>query len=208
MRAILVANPKGGCGKTTLAVNLASYLANQNERVYLWDLDRQRSALEWLNLRPASFPAIRRLDQQDDTHLPKLKGDGAWMILDSAAGLHGKNLAHAVRLAHKILVPVQPSAFDMAATQDFLDGLMEEKAVRKHRTFIGVVGMRVDPRTRAATTLEQFLQQYDLPVLTYLRDTMVYVNAAFAGEGIFDLPHYVSDRDREQWGPVIEWVRE
>ncbi|MBI2314387.1 MAG: hypothetical protein HYU77_18015 [Betaproteobacteria bacterium] len=71
-----------------------------------------------------------------------------------------------------------------------------------------VGGMRVDPRTRAATTLEQFLQQYDLPVLTYLRDTMVYVNAAFAGEGIFDLPYYASDRDREQWGPVIEWVRD
>lgn len=206
MQAILVANPKGGCGKTTLAVNLASYLASQNERVYLWDLDRQRSALEWLNLRPASLPTIRRLDEGDDTQLPKVKG-GAWMILDSPAGLHGKNLAHAVRLVHKILVPVQPSAFDMAATQDFLDGLMEEKVVRKHKISIGVVGMRVDPRTRAATMLEQFLQQYDLPVLTYLRDTMVYVNAAFAGEGIFDLPHYVSDRDREQWGPLIEWVR-
>lgn len=207
MHAILIANPKGGSGKTTLATNLAGYLAREREQVFLWDLDRQRSSLSWLEIRPPELPPIGRLDSHDGEHAKGPQHE-AWVVLDSPAGLHGKNLAHAVKLAHKILVPVQPSIFDMAATRDFLDALTEEKAVRKHRTFLGIIGMRVDPRTKAASTLEAFLAQYDLPVLAYLRDTQVYPNAAFNGQSIFDLPHYLGERDWEQWGPVLEWVRE
>jgi chromosome partitioning protein len=204
MRAILVANPKGGAGKTTLATNLAGALAARGEKVFLWDLDRQQSSLNWLALRPAGRPPIQRLDVKDgETDMPRGK---ATLILDSAAGLHGKNLAHALKIAHKVVVPVQPSVFDMAATSLFLQLLAEEKAVRKHKTFIGVVGMRVDPRTKAAATLEAFLAQFKLPVLTYLRDTQVYVNAAFNGLSIFDLPEYLSARDVEQWQPLLDWI--
>jgi len=207
MQVILVANPKGGCGKTTLATNLAGYLAGQNQRVVIWDLDRQKSSLDWLALRSADLPTITRLDTERDELHPKIPENNDWLVLDSPAGMHGKNLAHALKLAHKVIVPVQPSVFDMAASRDFLDRLIEEKIVRKHKTFIGIIGMRVDPRTRAAATLEQFLTQYDLPVLTYLRDTMVYVNAAFNGKSIFDLPHYQAERDLEQWEPLIEWLK-
>ncbi|ARO88933.1 cobyrinic acid a,c-diamide synthase [Nitrosospira lacus] len=206
MRTILVANPKGGCGKTTLATNLAAYLAGQNQRVVMWDLDRQKSSLDWLALRPSELPTITSLDADRNEIHPDIPENNDWLVLDSPAGMHGKNLAHALKLAHKVMVPVQPSVFDMAATRDFLDQLMEEKSVRKHKAFIGIIGMRVDPRTRAAATLEQFLQQYDLPVLTYLRDTMVYVNAAFNGKSIFDLPPYQTERDISQWQPIIEWV--
>ena len=207
MRTILVANPKGGCGKTTLATNLAAYLAGQNQRVVMWDMDRQKSSLEWLALRPAEFPSITSLDAERDEIHPDIPENSDWLVMDSPAGIHGKNLAHALKLAQKIIVPVQPSIFDMSATRDFLDRLMEEKTVRKHKSFIGIIGMRVDPRTRAAATLEQFLKQYDLPVLTYLRDTMVYVNAAFNGKGIFDLLPYQTERDLPQWQPIIEWVK-
>ena len=206
MRVILVANPKGGCGKTTLATNLAGYLAGQNQRVIMWDLDRQKSSSDWLALRPADLPSITRMDVERDEIHPEIPENNDWLVLDSPAGMHGKNLAHALKLAHKVIVPVQPSVFDMAATRDFLDRLIEEKIVRKHKTFIGIIGMRVDPRTRAASTLEQFLRQYDLPVLTYLRDTMVYVNAAFNGKSIFDLPHSQTERDLPQWQPLIEWL--
>ncbi len=204
MKAILVANPKGGAGKTTIATNLAGALAVSRKRVVLWDLDRQQSALNWLEIRPSDRPAIDRLDAGDSGHGPTRRCD--WLILDSPAGLHGKNLSHALKLAHKVLVPVQPSVFDMAATSSFLQVLLEEKVVRKQRAYVGIVGMRVDPRTRAASTLEAFLRQYDLPVLTYLRDTQVYVNAAFNGLSIFDLPEYVNHRDVEQWQPLLEWV--
>ena len=206
MRVILVANPKGGCGKTTLATNLAGYLAGQNQRVIMWDLDRQKSTSGWLALRPAELPAITMLDAERDEIHPEIPENYDWLVMDSPAGMHGKNLSHALKLAHKVIVPVQPSVFDMAATRDFLDRLAEEKIVRKHKTFISIIGMRVDPRTHASSTLEQFLKQYDLPVLTYLRDTMVYVNAAFNGKSIFDLPHYQAERDLAQWQPLIEWL--
>jgi chromosome partitioning protein len=207
MRTILVANPKGGSGKTTLATNLAACLAWQNQRVIMWDLDRQKSSLDWLKLRPVELPSIVSLNAERDEESPEIPEGYDWLLLDSPAGIHGRNLAHALKLANKVIVPVQPSVFDMTATRDFLDRLVEEKTIRKHKTFIGIIGMRVDSRTRAAATLEQFLQQYDLPILTYLRDSMSYVNAAFTGRSIFDLPRYQSERDLEQWQPLIDWVR-
>ncbi len=204
MRAILVANPKGGCGKTTLAVNLAGMLARRGRKTLLWDLDRQRSSFEWLALRSEDLPEVSRLDAgHDDRRLPR--GD-SWLVMDTPAGLHGKNLAHAIKPSHKVLVPIQPSLFDMAAAQDFLGVLAEEKAVRKHKTFIGIVGMRVDTRTRAALTLETFLRQFDLPVITFLRDTVLYANAALSGKSIFDLPPSQIERDLEQWQPLIDWI--
>jgi len=204
MRAILVANPKGGCGKTTLAVNLAGVLAREGHQTFLWDLDRQRSAFEWLALRSQDLPRVARLGATEDD--PKLPRGDSWLVMDSAAGLHGKNLAHAIKPSHKVLVPIQPSLFDMAAAQDFLAVLAEEKAVRKHKTFVGIVGMRVDARTRAAATLEAFLRQFDLPVITFLRDTVLYANAALSGKSIFDLPPSLIERDAEQWQPLLDWV--
>ena len=206
MRTILIANPKGGSGKTTLATNLAGYLAKQNQRVVLWDLDQQKSSLNWLSLRSSELPSISRLSLEREAS----KGDmekNDWLVLDSPAGIQGKNLSHALKLAHKIIVPVQPSVFDMVATRNFINRLAEEKTIQRNKSFIGIVGMRVDPRTRAASTLEQFLMQYDLPIITYLRDTMVYVNAAFNGKSIFDLPFYQAEQELAQWQPLTKWVK-
>ena len=205
MRSILVVNPKGGAGKTTVATNLAGGLAARRNSVYLWDLDRQRSSLTWLSMRPAHVPRILRLDQRDDeSPQPERKCD--WLVIDSPAGIHGKSLSQTLRHADKVLVPVQPSVFDMAATGVFLQTLMEEKAIRKSKAFVGVVGVRVDPRTRAAATLEGFLGQFELPILGYLRDSQIYPNAAFNGLTVFDLPAYLAERDQAQWAPVLDWV--
>jgi chromosome partitioning protein len=205
VHAILLVNPKGGSGKTTVATNLAAGLASRNEQVYLWDLDRQQSSLTWLAMRPPHVAQVNRLDRREDEGEPDL-GKGSWLVIDSPAGIHGKNLSHALRIAQKVLVPIQPSVFDMAATSAFLQALRDEKAVRKNRAFVGMLGVRVDPRTKAAATLEAFLGQFGLPILTYLRDSQIYPNAAFNGQSIFDLPHYMTERDREQWSPVLQWV--
>ena len=202
MRSILVANPKGGSGKTTLATNLAGYLASARQVVCLWDLDRQHSAMEWLRLRPEHLPPIIRLDERDAA--PR---KAEWLVLDSPAGLHGKRLSEMVRQAAKVLVPIQPSLFDIVATRDFLAELAEEKAIRKHKTFIGIIGSRVDPRTRAATQLIAYLREHDLPLVGWVRDTQLYANAAFMGMSIFDLPAHQSEREAAFWEPILDWLR-
>ncbi|MDO9054185.1 MAG: ParA family protein [Gallionella sp.] len=203
METILIANPKGGSGKTTLSVNIAGYLANQGRRVAILDLDRQKSASLWIAARPADLPEIVTLESS--------KGEDCLtdtLVIDSPAGLHGKNLARAIKLAHKIIEPVSPSLFDLNASRDFLTILADEKNVRKGKNEIGVVGMRMNPRTRAATLLENFLADSGLPILAYLRETQVYVNAAFEGKSLFDLPPYLAERELEQWEFMLDWIKE
>ena len=201
MKTILVANPKGGSGKSTLSVNIAGYLAGRGQQVAILDLDRQQSSALWLATRPADLPPIRTLDSGKEHGQPN-----DWLVIDSPAGLHGKNLDHAVKLAHKIVVPVAPSLFDLQASLDFLKALAEEKAVRKNKCQIGVVGMRMEMRTKAAWALEHFLATLGLPILAYLRETQVYVNAAFEGKSLFDLPPYLAEREIEQWAFLQDWL--
>ncbi len=201
MKAILIANPKGGSGKTTLSTNIAGYLTSRGYRVAILDLDRQKSATQWLTNRPRSLPGIELMQSEVEANSPV-----DWLVIDSPAGLHGKNLDHALKLVHRVIVPIAPSAFDIQASRDFLEVLHHEKTVRKGKIFVGVVGMRMDPRTRAALTLEQFLKGLDLPVLAYLRETQVYVNAGFEGKTLFDLPPSQAQRELEQWAYLLGWL--
>lgn len=202
MKAILIANPKGGSGKTTLSTNIAGYLASRGQHVAMLDLDRQKSATLWLTQRSSDLPVIWPLQSEGEKRAEKAD----WLVIDSPAALHGKNLEHALKLVHRVVVPIAPSLYDIQASYDFLKSLNEVKAARKGRVLIGVVGMRVAPRTRAAATLEDFLKQLDLPVLAYLREAQVYVNAAFEGKSIFDLPAYQAAVDVEQWAELLRWL--
>lgn len=206
LQSILVANPKGGSGKSTLATNLAGHFAWAGERTMLGDVDRQQSSLRWLQRRPDNLPAIQGWDIEPDEPAKPPKGTTR-VVLDTPAGLHGKKLAQVLKLVGRIIVPVQPSAFDMWASEDFFSQLAEEKAVRKQQAFIAVVGMRVDARTRAAQQLEAFLAGFDLPVLTYLRETQLYVQLAGQGLTLFDMPRSRTERDRLQWQPLVDWLR-
>jgi len=203
VKAILIANPKGGSGKTTLSTNIAGYLTSRGQRVAMLDLDRQKSATQWLTNRPRGLPAIELMHAEVEKQMPL-----DWLVIDSPAGLHGKNLDHALKLVHKVIVPIAPSAFDIQASRDFLEALHHEKIVRKGKIFIGVVGMRMDPRTRAALTLEQFLKGLDLPILAYLREAQAYVNAAFEGKTLFDLPAWQAQRELEQWAYLLNWLEQ
>ncbi|TXI76697.1 MAG: ParA family protein [Dechloromonas sp.] len=205
MKAFLVANPKGGSGKSTLATNLAGYFAQRGRDVMLGDIDRQQSSREWLKLRPFELPTIDTWDIGPDNILRPPKGT-SHVVLDTPAGLHGKMLDKVLKLSSRVIVPVQPSLFDMLATRQFLEALLEEKAVRKGKADVAVIGMRVDARTRAAGELERFFATFELPVLAYLRDTQVYVQATAAGMTLFDLPPSRAERDVEQWQAIIDWV--
>lgn len=205
LQSILIANPKGGAGKSTLATNLAGWLARQGHQVMLGDIDRQQSAREWLRLRHPALPRIAGWNIEPGQPARPPKGT-THAVLDTPAGLHGKKLAQVLKLVDRVIVPVQPSLFDILATRTFLDALLEEKAVRRHDKFVAVVGMRVDARTRAAQELERFLAAQGLPVLTLLRDTQNYVQAAAHGMTLFDLPGSGAARDREQWQPIFDWL--
>jgi len=171
----------------------------------LGDIDRQQSSREWLKLRPPSLPQIRTWDLQPEKSARPPKGT-THVVLDTPAGLHGKRLAQVLKLVQRVIVPLPASLFDILATRTFLDELLEEKSVRKHEAFITVVGMRVDARTRAAHELERFLESQGFPVLTYLRDTQNYVQAAAHGLTIFELPASRAEKDWEEWQPIVDWI--
>lgn len=204
----LIANPKGGSGKSTLATNLAGLLAHRNGargeiRVMLGDVDRQQSSRLWLERRPRSLPRIRGWELVAGEPARPPKGT-THAVIDTPAGLHGDKLKELVKLATRLLVPVQPSAFDMLATRRFLEDLAELKAARG--LAVGVVAMRVHERTRSADELRRFLESTGLPLISFLRDTQNYVQLAAEGMTLFDLTAAKLEKDLAQWAPIEEWV--
>jgi chromosome partitioning protein len=204
MRKIMVANPKGGCGKSTLSIHIASWFAQHDEIVYLGDLDRQQSSRHWLEARPGNLATIKHWEiSADEFRLPPKHCNFA--ILDTPAGLHGKRLKEALNAVDKVLVPVSSSRFDMLATREFFEELAATKAVRKERVDIGIVGMRVDVRTHAYAQLQEFLEEFDLPVVTCIAQSQRYLQAADTGVTLFDNDASSVAVDI-QWRPLLNWL--
>ena len=205
MKSFLIANPKGGSGKSMLATNLAGLLAPPGHQGMPGAIARQQSSRQWLKLRPSILPRIDSWRLEPDKPARPPAGT-THAVLDSPAGLHGARLGQALDVVERVIVPLQPSLFDILATGQFLEALAAERKMRGQRNRLAVVGMRVDARTRAAAELERFLADLGLPVLAFLRDTQNYVQAAAHGMTIFDLSLSRSAQDRAQWQPIIEWI--
>ena len=203
MQTLLIANPKGGSGKTTLATNIAGFLAGKRQRVVLSDEDPQQSSTHWLSRRPELFPKVSAMPA-DKRALREL--DPHWLVIDSPAGLHGETLRDEVRRADALIVPISPSVFDMAATARFLGTLAENRAIKGGTLPVALVGMRVDARTRSAGELDEFLAHSEFPVVTHLRDTQLYVYCARDGLSVFDLPRSRAEQDWEHWRPLTRWL--
>ncbi|GAA4337070.1 ParA family protein [Variovorax defluvii] len=204
MPVVLVANPKGGVGKSTLATNIAGYFASRGHAVMLGDIDRQRSARLWLGLRTPAAREIRTWEASDDGTVVRPPRGTTHAVIDTPAGLHGSRFKEVVALADKVLVPLQPSIFDIYATREFIDKLLSHR--RSDKTRIGVVGMRVDGRTLAAERLREFVGGLGVPVLGELRDTQNYVQLAARGLTLFDIAPGRVQRDLEQWEPIRQWL--
>lgn len=203
--SILLANPKGGSGKSTLATQLAGYLAQAGYRTALGDTDRQHTTRAWLGMRPATLPPITAWDTAADDDGKPPKGTQV-VVLDSPANLHGKKLSQLLARVDRVIVPVQPSPFDLWASEAFFATLAEEKAIRKAKAQLGVVGMRVNRRTRAAQQLDDFFARLDFPVLATLRETQLYPQTASQGLSLFDWPASKTRRDRTEWQPLLDWL--
>ncbi len=203
MPVVVVANPKGGVGKSTLSTNVAGYFASRGHAVMLGDVDRQQSSALWLQLRPPSAAPISTWEISGD-QVAKPPGGTTHMVLDTPAGLHGKRLKEVLKIAHKVLVPLQPSIFDIYATRSFLDELIASR--RSDKLDIGLVGMRVDARTIATDKLHEFVEGAGLPVVGYVRDTQNYIHLAARGLTLFDIAPGRVQRDLEQWQSICEWL--
>jgi chromosome partitioning protein len=203
MPMVVIANPKGGVGKSTLATNVAGFFASQGHAVMLGDADRQQSTKLWLGLRPEAARPIATWEVNADLIVRPPRGT-THVVLDTPGGLHGWRFNDVLKMADKVIVPLQPSIFDIFATGAFLDQLAERRSNSKLQ--VGIVGMRVDSRTIAADKLRQFVDSLGLPVLGYLRDTQNYIHLAARGLTLFDVAPGRVAKDLEQWAGIKSWL--
>ncbi len=205
MRTIMTVNSKGGCGKTTLATNLASYYADEGKQVVLADFDPQQSSLEWLNERPEGYAEITGLDaSQSGLRVPKSTDI---LIMDAPAATHGRQLADLVKRADTLLIPVLPSPLDMRAAAHFIEELLTHGRVSRRQTKVAVVANRVREYTLSYQALDAFLSSLNIPFVAALRDTQNYIRAAERGLGIFEMAPSSVWQDLEQWEELTDWLK-
>jgi chromosome partitioning protein len=206
MRHIMVLNAKGGCGKSTLATNIASYFASEGAAVALADYDPQRSGLDWLERRPDNRPKIAGVAAYD-TGLRGIPRNADVLVIDAPARSHGAELVNLVKHAETIVVPVLPSTIDMQATSTFLTELQGLSRVQNKEVKIGAVANRVRDNTLIFDDLDEYLTKARVPYIAALRDAQNYVRAYTRGIGIFELPEYLAWPDWDEWAPVTSWLR-
>ena len=204
MLSVLVANPKGGCGKSTIATNLAAAFANSGLKTALADVDHQKSSLTWLNLRPENAAKIEGLNW--------LKNEGELtkglhrLVIDVGAGIPKEHFDLLLKAADLVVMPVLPSVFDEATTGAFLEKVETLKPISKGTKPIAIVGNRMRANTRAAARLDAFLEDVGHPVVTRLSDRSAYSEMASRGLSIFDRPGTHSAIIESDWNPLVQFV--
>lgn len=203
MPVIVVANPKGGVGKSTLATNIAGYYAARGHSVMLGDVDKQQSSRTWLKLRPQGLAPIQSWDVSEDHVVTPPRGT-THVVLDTPAGLHGKRLDAVLRIADKVLIPLQPSIFDIHATHQFLEDLRRHR--RASAISFALAGIRTREGQISTDQLRSYLSGVELPVLAFLRETQNYVHLSAHGRTLWDMPPSRFQRDLEQWQWLTAWL--
>jgi len=210
MRSILVANPKGGSGKTTLATNIAAYYALRGRRVALVDYDQQASSLDWLAVRPEGRAAILGIDASEGrARLPR-NLDTA--VLDVPAGIRGRHLSDVLRRAQTIVIPIIPSPLDLRAAARFHSELVATRPVAQGQVKIVTVANRVRENSPSRWLLEEYLRALRLPdgrrlpFASCLRHSQLYVRAAERGLGVFELAPSAIAHELDLWQPLLRFL--
>ncbi len=213
MQRILVLNPKGGSGKTTIATNLASYFASQGDRPLLSDNDPQGSSTRWLKKRlpeqafihgVAAFDRNSRMTRAWQMRIPL---DAAHVIVDTPAAIPAQDLPDIIKGADAIIVPVLPSDIDIHACSKCIADLLLIAKVRRDENRIGVVANRVKRNTVIYQSLMRFLETLRIPVIATLRDSQNYVRAAEQGLGLHEMKQHAAEQDLADWQPMLAWLK-
>ena len=210
MRSILVANPKGGSGKTTLATNIASYYAIRGRKVALVDYDPQASALDWLEARPEHRALIEGIDASNGH--ARLSKDTEVAVLDVPAGIRGRQLSDILRKAETVVVPVVPSPLDLRAADRFHEELLQIRHLTPDQVKMVTVANRVRENSPSRWLLEEYLVSLKLPngsrmpFATCLRQSQIYVQAAERGLGIFELAPSSVAHELDLWQPLLRFL--
>ena len=212
MQRIVVLNPKGGSGKTTIAINLASYLAARGHVPVLMDFDPQGSSVRWVRKRKPTQPPIHviaafekdtRTTRAFQLRVPEVT---THVIIDTPAALEARQLPEMTRDADKILVPVLPSDIDINTCSRCIRDLLLVGKVRREDDRIGVIANRVRRNTLTYQSLIRFLHTLGIPIVATIRDSQNYVRAAELGVGVHEMKSYVAHDDIEQWLPLVDWL--
>jgi chromosome partitioning protein len=212
MNTTLVLNPKGGSGKTTITLNLASYFASQNVPTTVMDYDPQGSSLTWLRSRAPQAPRIHgangapaRFGQMRafEMYVPPETRE---LIIDAPAGASGVLLQEMVERAHCVLVPVVPSIIDIRATENFIGSLLAIPKVRSGDARVGIVANKVRVSMPAYQPFLRFLESLEVKVVARVLDSDVFLRAAESGVGIFEMDAGQTAAERKQFQPMVEWI--
>jgi len=210
LHKIAILNPKGGCGKTTLATNLASYFAMRGPPPTLIDCDPGGYSMRWLDIRPADRPRVHGFPDHDlcaDTGQPRSAWPGSKeLIIDLPAAMSAHQLFNAIYDADSVLIPIVPSKIDVYSAAQFVSDLLLGAQYDRRSLKLAIVANRTRQNTKSLKMLMRFLTSLGIPFVTQLRDSQNYVHAAASGIGICEMPAYRSGRDIEQLKPLIDWL--
>jgi chromosome partitioning protein len=212
MQRIVVLNPKGGSGKTTIAVNLAACYAANGERPALMDLDPQASSVRWLRKRSFDAPPIHAIAAFERSATvtrswqTRIPAECGVVIIDTPAAIDPLALPDLTRGADAVLVPVMPSEIDIHATAKCIADLLLVAKIRRSQRRIGIVANRVRNNTRVSQSLTRFLNSLDIPLIATLRDSQSYVRSAETGLGVYEMPRWQVQQDLRHWQEVLSWL--